>query len=104
MIHVIGRHLSDADDSCILYSNYMLHPLLEKEAIQSLRNAAVILHGPCRVQLVSLISLSSIHVPSFQLVPIVTPTVYVVFEGSELERFGLIRSDVVSKYYSVVAS
>ena len=100
MIHVIGRHLSDADDSCILYSNYMLHPLLEKEAIQSLRNAAVILHGPCRVQLVSLISLSSI----FQLVPIVTPTVYVVFEGSELERFGLIHSDVVSKYYSVVAS
>lgn len=51
----------DNGNGCRMFQNYMLHPLQEKGIVGPLKNAAVVLHGPCRLDILQIISLLNIE-------------------------------------------
>lgn len=55
------RHIVDDGNGCRMFQNYMLHPLQEKGIVGPLKNAAVLLHGPCRLDILQIISLLNIE-------------------------------------------
>ena len=52
------RHVADSEDGCKMFEDYMLHPLQKKGVMGPLKNAAVVLNGPCRLDLLRIISLN----------------------------------------------